>query len=76
MFAGSQSGPGGSHAHTLKAGAWRAERAGPERDAAVVTYQCADVGWIVRHVLQYGPEAEVIEPEVCWDAVRGAVGSH
>jgi len=41
--------------------------------AAVVTYQCADIGWIVRYVLQYGPEAEVIEPEVYRGAMRRAV---
>jgi predicted DNA-binding transcriptional regulator YafY len=28
----------------------------------VVTYQVASPEWLVRHVLQYGPEAEVIAP--------------
>jgi predicted DNA-binding transcriptional regulator YafY len=28
----------------------------------VVEHPVADVQWAVRHVLQYGPEAEVLEP--------------
>jgi predicted DNA-binding transcriptional regulator YafY len=35
-----------------------------------VTYQVADPHWIVRHVLSYGAEAEVLEP----GEVRGWVG--
>jgi predicted DNA-binding transcriptional regulator YafY len=31
------------------------------------------MGWLVRYVLQYGPEAEVLEPEVYRNAVRRAV---
>ena len=37
------------------------------------TYQVADPHWIVRHVLQYGPEAEVVEPEEVRGWVRGVV---
>ena len=41
----------------------------------VVTFKVADPGWFVREVLQYGLEAEVLEPEGLREAVRGAVGS-
>jgi predicted DNA-binding transcriptional regulator YafY len=27
-----------------------------------VRFTTADPGWVVRHALQYGPEAEVVEP--------------
>ena len=39
-----------------------------------MTYQVADPHWIVRHVLQYGAEAEVLEPEEVRGWVRGVVG--
>lgn len=51
---------------------WIAEREGGDiaSDGSVeVTYPLADVSWAVRHVLQYGPDAEVLEP----DDVRAAV---
>ena len=38
-----------------------------------VTYQVADPHWIVRHVLMYGAEAEVMEPEEVRGWVRGVV---
>jgi predicted DNA-binding transcriptional regulator YafY len=44
---------------------WITEREGavPAADGSVeVTYPLADVAWAVRHVLQYGPDAEVLEP--------------
>jgi len=41
--------------------------------ALTVTYQVADPHWIVRHVLQYGAEAEVLEPEEVRGWVRGVV---
>lgn len=53
------------------AAAWVQEQ-GPTRsvDGGVeVTYEVADPGWIVRHVLQQGGEAEVVAP----DHVRRAV---
>ncbi len=28
----------------------------------MATHRAADPGWIVRHVLQYGAEAELLEP--------------
>ena len=31
--------------------------------AVGVNYSAADPGWAVRHALQYGPEAEILEPE-------------
>ena len=42
--------------------------------SVTVTYQVADPHWIVRHVLQYGAEAEVLEPEEVRGWVRGVVG--
>src|SRR5438067_3282771 len=40
----------------------------------VVTFKVADAAWFVREVLQYGAEAEVLEPEGLREAVRRAVG--
>lgn len=44
---------------------WLVERGwgtpGPD-GSLVATHRAADPGWIVRHVLQYGPEAELLEP--------------
>lgn len=45
---------------------WIAEREQGEQQADgsfVVEHPLADDEWAVRHVLQYGPEAEVIAPE-------------
>lgn len=41
--------------------------------SAVIAYQVASAEWLVRHVLQYGTEAEVLEPAGYRDAVRRAV---
>lgn len=44
---------------------WIAEREEGERQpdgSFVVSHPLADDAWAVRHVLQYGPEAEVLEP--------------
>ncbi len=44
---------------------WIAEREGrqPEADGSLtVEYPLADPEWAIRHVLQYGPEARVLEP--------------
>jgi len=44
---------------------WIAEREGREVDAdgsLTMEHPLADVQWGVRHVLQYGPDAEVLEP--------------
>ena len=40
----------------------------------VVTFKVADAAWFVREVLQYGAEAEVLEPEGLREAVKRAVG--
>jgi predicted DNA-binding transcriptional regulator YafY len=38
-----------------------------------VQHPVGDPGWVIRHVLQYGPDAEVLEPLEMRDAVRSAV---
>lgn len=38
-----------------------------------VRHPVGDPGWVIRHVLQYGPEAEVVAPEEMRAAVRGVV---
>jgi proteasome accessory factor C len=45
---------------------WIAEREGAALDAdgsLTIEHPLADLSWAVRHVLQYGPEAEVLGPE-------------
>lgn len=45
---------------------WVVEKGPVERcedGRVVVRYRVADPRWLVRHVLRYGPEAEVLEPE-------------
>jgi proteasome accessory factor C len=45
---------------------WITERTNVEPDAdgcVVVEHEVGDADWLVRHVLQYGPEAEVISPD-------------
>ncbi|MDX2194197.1 MAG: WYL domain-containing protein [Gemmatimonadales bacterium] len=53
---------------------WIAERLGRPRDddgALVVEHPMADPDWAVRHVLQYGPDVRVLEPDtVRAEAVR------
>jgi proteasome accessory factor C len=51
---------------------WIAEREGKQVAAdgsLVMDHPLADLNWAVRHVLQYGPDAEVLEPE----EVRAAI---
>lgn len=54
---------------------WVRER-GPveERDdgSVEVTHSVSDLDWIVRHVLRYGPEAEVVDPPAVRRRVAGA----
>ena len=53
---------------------WIAEREEGEHGADgsfVVEHRVADEGWAVRHVLQYGPDAEVLSPP----SIRAAVAS-
>src|SRR6185437_11014900 len=55
---------------------WLEERypQGREEDGRyVVTFKVADPAWFVREVLQYGAEAEVLEPEALREALRGAI---
>jgi len=40
-----------------------------------VRFTTADPAWVVRHVLSYGPEAEVVEPPDVRDMVVGAVST-
>lgn len=52
--------------YTGWAAAWIRERGPTESDpdgGVRVTYEVADPGWVVRHVLQQGGQAEVLEPE-------------
>jgi predicted DNA-binding transcriptional regulator YafY len=42
--------------------------------AVVVTFQASSVDWLVRRVLEYGPDAEVVEPAAYREAIRRAVG--
>jgi len=56
---------------------WIAEReAGGETapdGTLTVRYPVADPNWIVRHVLQYGPDAEILEPGEARRWMRGVV---
>lgn len=52
---------------------WIAEREGvdPEPDGSIVIrHRVADPRWLVRHVLQYGTEAEVLEPPEYRELIR------
>lgn len=52
---------------------WIAERSGKAVEAdggLTLEHPCADADWAVRHVLQYGPDAEVIGPAEVRKAVR------
>lgn len=47
------------------------ERLAPAADGSVTQeLPCADVEWAARHVLQYGPEAQVLAPPEVRDAIR------
>ena len=55
---------------------WIAERYERELDAdgtLTMEHPLADIGWAVRHVLQYGPEAVVVSPVSVRTAVREAM---
>jgi len=41
--------------------------------SVVVTYRVANPHWLVRHVLEYGPDAEVLGPEAYREAMYAAV---
>lgn len=44
-----------------------------EDGSVLVTHPVADPGWLVRHVLRYGPDAEVLEPPEARDWMRQAL---
>lgn len=51
--------------YSARVARWVAERTGSQLDAdgsITLTLDVADANWIVRHVLQYGADAEVLEP--------------
>lgn len=57
---------------------WAGDVAGSEEgdDGSLrVRHRVADPRWILGHVLQYGPDAEVLEPEGVRERVREAVGA-
>ena len=59
--------------YSAKIARWIAERENVTLDAdgsLTREYPLADTDWAVRHVLQYGPDAEVIEPAAVRQAVR------
>jgi proteasome accessory factor C len=56
---------------------WVAEREGEplaEDGSLTLEHQVADDSWAVRHVLQYGPDAELLEPAELRQKVRNALG--
>jgi proteasome accessory factor C len=57
---------------------WIAEREGRETNAdgsLTLEHPLLDLAWGVRHVLQYGPDAEVLKPEAMRHAVRARLES-
>jgi predicted DNA-binding transcriptional regulator YafY len=55
---------------------WIAEREGgvPDSDGSLTSmHPLADPHWAVRHVLQYGPDAEVLSPEWLRVEIAGCV---
>jgi proteasome accessory factor C len=53
---------------------WIAEREGRQLEAdggLTISHPVADSEWLIGHVLQYGPDAEVVEPETTRAAVAG-----
>lgn len=45
-----------------------------EDGSVIVRHRVADPTWLVRHVLEHGPDAEVLTPQEMRDRVREAVG--
>lgn len=62
--------------YSARAAPWVREH-GPVEDlqdgCVSVSFTTADPGWVVRHALGYGPEAEVVQPAAVRDMVVGAV---
>lgn len=64
--------------YSPKVARWIAEREGRELEAdgsLVMDHPLADVEWGLRHVLQYGAEAEVLSPASMREAVRARISS-
>lgn len=49
---------------------WAEDAAYGDDGSVLVRHRVADPGWVVRHVVAYGGEAEVVEPEGLREAVR------
>ncbi|HEY7860588.1 MAG TPA: WYL domain-containing protein [Gemmatimonadaceae bacterium] len=57
---------------------WVAEREGKELDAdggLTLEHTVADEAWAIRHVLQYGADAEILAPQELRDAIVGKLAS-
>jgi predicted DNA-binding transcriptional regulator YafY len=55
---------------------WVSEREGESLDedgSLTLEHPVADESWAVRHVLQYGPDAELLEPATLREKVRDAL---
>lgn len=46
-----------------------------EDGSVTVCFRVADPDWVMRHVLQYGPEAEILEPDDVRTMMCGVLGS-
>ena len=59
--------------YSAKIARWIAEREGTpvtSDGSLTLEHPLADPAWAVRHVLQYGPDAEILAPESLRQAVR------
>ncbi len=64
--------------YSARVARWVAEREGVPVDAdgtVTLEHPLADPHWALRHVLQYGPDAEVLEPEAIREAVAEGLRS-
>jgi predicted DNA-binding transcriptional regulator YafY len=64
--------------YSAKVARWIAEREGRELEpdgSLVMDHPLADVEWGLRHVLQYGAEAEVLSPPSMREAVHARVSA-
>lgn len=64
--------------YSRKVARWIAEREGvtPDADGSlIIEHPLADEQWGLRHVLQYGPDAEVLEPQSLRDEIVSRLGA-
>ncbi len=64
--------------YSARVARWVAEREGVPVDAdgtVTLEHPLADPHWALRHVLQYGPDAEVLEPKAIREAVAEGLRS-